>query len=114
MLSELEERVTGKIKKAEWWPATPATPSKRLERAQPILRLNGIEFERRKGGASGRRTIYLERVPQKEVEACLTDVRFRGHSGHTSRPGKTSANSHQRTFGALLSRLGNEGNVILL
>jgi hypothetical protein len=54
--------------KPQWQgPATPAMLSKQLERASPILRPHGIEFERRKGGASSSRTIYLERVLQKEV-----------------------------------------------
>jgi len=59
LLSELEELVTDKIKKAKWWPATPATLSKQLERAAPVLRIHGIEFQRRKGGASSSRTIFL-------------------------------------------------------
>ena len=67
LLSELEELVPDKIKNAKWWPAIPATLSKQLERAAPILRIHGIKFERRKGGASSSRTIYLWRVLQKNV-----------------------------------------------
>ena len=67
LLSELEELVSDKVRKAKWWPATAAMLSKQLARAAPILRIQGIEFERRKGGAYSSRTIYLERVSQKEV-----------------------------------------------
>lgn len=67
LLNELGELVSDKVKNAKWWPSTPAMLSKQLERAAPILRIHGIEFERRKGGASSSRTIYLWRVLQKKV-----------------------------------------------
>ena len=50
--------------KGGWSPIVPV-PEKAP--AAPILRIRGIEFERRKGGASSSRTIYLERVPKKKV-----------------------------------------------
>ncbi len=59
LLPVLESHVSENVKKSRIWPKTASMLSKRLTQAATILRANGVEIERVKGGRDSRRSIII-------------------------------------------------------
>ena len=59
LLAELDSHVSEAVKSRRTWPKNPSMVSKRLTQAAPLLRAEGVEIERWKGGPDSKRLIII-------------------------------------------------------